>query len=85
MIKYNHLVANMVILHNVVGMSTVLKRLRQQGVEITPEVLAGLAPYRLEHINRFGDYVLDFGRKVGALTDDFRILEDVALPDNSKK
>ena len=84
-IKYNHLVANMVILHNVVGMSTVLKRLRQQGVEITPEVLAGLAPYRLEHINRFGDYVLDFGRKAGALTDDFRILEDAELPENSKK
>jgi len=29
----------------------------------------------LEHINRFGDYVLDFRRKVDTLSDDFRILE----------
>ncbi len=74
-IKYNHLVANMVILHNVVGMSRVLKQLQDEGAVINQEVLAGLAPYRLEHINRFGDYVLDFRRKVEALSDDFRILE----------
>ena len=74
-IKYNHLIANMVILHNVVGMSRVLKQLQTEGAVINQEVLAGLAPYRLEHINRFGDYVLDFRRKVEALSDDFRILE----------
>ena len=74
-IKYNHLVANMVILHNVVGMSRVLKQLQAEGVLINQEVLAGLAPYRMEHINRFGDYVLDFRRKVEVLADGFRILE----------
>ena len=74
-IKYNHLVANLVILHNVVGMSRVLKQLQAEGAVINQEVLAGLAPYRLEHINRFGDYVLDFRRKVETLSDDFRILE----------
>jgi len=74
-IKYNHLVANMVILHNVVGMSRVLKQLQAEGALINQEVLAGLAPYRLEHINRFGDYVLDFRRKVEVLADGFRILE----------
>ena len=42
---------------------------------INQEVLAGLAPYRLEHINRFGDYVLDFRRKAEALDEGFRILE----------
>ena len=74
-IKYNHLLANMVILHNVVGMSRVLKQLQAEGVLINQELLAGLAPYRLEHINRFGDYVLDFRRKVEALGEDFRILD----------
>jgi TnpA family transposase len=74
-IKYNHLVANLVILHNVVGMSRVLKQLQAEGAVINQEVLAGLAPYRLEHINRFGDYVLDFRRKAEALDEGFRILE----------
>jgi len=73
-IKYNHLVANMVILHNVVGMSRVLKKLQNDGVLINQEILSSLGPYRLEHINRFGDYVLDFKRKVELLNDDFRIL-----------
>lgn len=41
-IKYNHLVANMIILHNVVGMTRVLQELRDEGVEITPEILAAL-------------------------------------------
>ena len=26
---------------------------------ITPEALAGLSPYQTEHVNRFGNYVLD--------------------------
>nr|WP_187394859.1 Tn3 family transposase [Zoogloea oleivorans] len=52
-----------------------LKQLQAEGVLINQELLAGLAPYRLEHINRFGDYVLDFRRKVEALGEDFRILD----------
>lgn len=62
-IKYNHLVANMIILHNVMGMTRILKELREEGVEITPEILGGLAPFRTAHINRYGDYTLDFRRK----------------------
>lgn len=75
-VKYNHLVANMVILHNVVGMSRVLKALQEEGVQINQAILEGLGPYRLQHINRFGDYTLDFRRKVESLNADFRILED---------
>lgn len=33
----------MINLHNVVDMTRVLKELREEGTEITPEVLAGLA------------------------------------------
>ena len=74
--KYNHLVANMVILHNVVGMSRVLKALQEEGIQINQAILEGLGPYRLQHINRFGDYTLDFRRKLESLKADFRILED---------
>ena len=74
-IKYNHLVANMIILHNVVGMTRVLQELRDEGTEITQEILAGLAPFRTAHINRFGDYTLDFRRKIGPLNFDATIIQ----------
>ena len=63
LVKYNHLVNNMIVLHNVVGMTRILKELRDEGVEITPEILEGLGPYRIGHINRFGTYTVDFRRK----------------------
>lgn len=63
-IKYNHLVANMVILHNVHQMTRVLKSLQAKGYALTEEVLRGTAPYRREHINRFGEYPLDLEREV---------------------
>ena len=66
-IKYNHLVANMVILHNVVGMSNVIKQLQDEEWEITKEMLAGLGPLRPGHINRFGEYTPDFKRKLEPL------------------
>jgi TnpA family transposase len=64
LIKYNHLVVNLVILYNVHHMTIVLRKLQEEGVEITPEVLAGLSPYRTAHLNRFGEYTLDFEREV---------------------
>ena len=67
-IKYNHLVANMLILHNVEQMSRVLRTLRQEGQPIDKELLPGLAPYRRSHINRFGDYTLDLDRVVEPLS-----------------
>jgi TnpA family transposase len=63
-IKYNQLVANMVILHNVQGMSRVLKDLQAKGFNLTEELLRGTAPYRREHINRFGEYPLDLEREI---------------------
>lgn len=63
-VRYNQLVANMIILHNVEHMTRVLAELRDEGRHITPEVLAGLSPYRTSHINRFGDYTLDLDRDI---------------------
>lgn len=66
-IKYNQLVANLVILHNVEAMTRVLKEIQADGFVVDAAVLGGLAPYRVEHINRFGDYSLDLERQVAPM------------------
>ncbi|MBF0307363.1 MAG: Tn3 family transposase, partial [Alphaproteobacteria bacterium] len=62
LIKYNHLVANLLIFHTNVGMTRSLDQLAAEGVPIDDAALAGLSPYQTEHINRFGSYTLDFTR-----------------------
>ena len=66
-IKYNHLVANMVILHNVQQMTQILKNLENDAYALNDAVLKGLAPYRRQHINRFGEYSLELDREVEPL------------------
>jgi TnpA family transposase len=58
-IKYRDLVANAVMLHNVVDMTNALYDLQRDGVCITPELVARLSPYLTEHIKRFGQYLVD--------------------------
>lgn len=58
-IKYNNLVANAVILQNVVDMTYILKELSANGVEFTKTDVSALSPYITSHIKRFGDYVID--------------------------
>jgi TnpA family transposase len=58
MIKYHHLVANLLIFHNVVTMTKALQLLMGDGNPIDEEALACLSPYQTEHINRFGRYAL---------------------------
>ncbi len=53
-VKYSHLVANMVIFHNVAHLTKAINELREEGVEISEDVLECLAPYWTEHINRLG-------------------------------
>lgn len=64
MIKYTHLISNLMIFHTTVGMTKALDAIRADGLgdAITDEALAGLSPYLTEHINRFGDYVLDLSK-----------------------
>ncbi|MCC8769962.1 Tn3 family transposase, partial [Xanthomonas euvesicatoria pv. euvesicatoria] len=66
-VRYNQLVANLIILHNVEQMTRVLAELRDEGRTISPEILAGLSPYRTSHINRFGDYTLDLNREIAPI------------------
>jgi hypothetical protein len=64
MVKYHHLVANLLIFHTVVGMTRAFDNLAADGhgAAITPEALAGTSPYLNEHLNRFGSYELDLSK-----------------------
>lgn len=62
-IKYNHLVANLLAFHNLVSMSKAIQQLTTEGKSIDWEALSTLSPYRTEHINRFGNYVINANRR----------------------
>jgi hypothetical protein len=53
----NHLVANLLIFHNVVTMSKALERLAAEPFDA--ELIASSSPYQTEHLNRFGRYAID--------------------------
>jgi len=69
-IKYGHLVANMVILHVVANMTRAINDLRKEDITIEDEVLRQLSPFRTEHINRFGVFPLDVDRETTNLVYD---------------
>ena len=73
-IKYNNSVANLVLLHNVESMTLTLQDLKDFGHHIDHEILKGLAPYRTDHINRVGDYTLDFERQVSPMSYNAKII-----------
>ena len=62
MVKYAHLAANLVILHNVNQMTRILRELEMEGVTLTAETLAGISPFRVGHLDRLGNYVVDVDR-----------------------
>jgi hypothetical protein len=62
LIKYNHLVANLVIFHNICTLTNLLNQLEQEGHVFDEETVTAISPYIRSHINRFGDYVLNLER-----------------------
>lgn len=66
-IKYNHLVANLVVFHNIVTLSRALERLQADGLKASAQAMAPLTPYQTEHINRFGNYTVNFSRTLEPL------------------
>jgi hypothetical protein len=74
-IKYNHLVANLLIFHNVVTMSKALERLASEGHALDAELIASSSRYQTEHLNRFGRYALNRDRVPDPLNSvrDFRM------------
>ncbi len=69
-----NLVANAVMLHNVIDLTDVLNEMAAEGYEITPELIARLSPYPTDHIRRFGQYFLDMDTQPQSL-----ILKPLAL------
>ncbi|WP_265278232.1 transposase [Nostoc sp. KVJ3] len=69
-VKYNDLVANAVIFHNVVDLTEVLRDFLKAGYLITREDVAALSPYMTSHIKRFGDYLIDMETVPNLLDDD---------------
>ena len=72
LIKFNQLVANCLILHNVQSMSRILHDLAEEGHDVGDDILASLSPYGTEHVNRFGKHILDMDRKPTALDYEWR-------------
>lgn len=63
-IRFNHLLANMIIFHTVVHQTKAINKLRADGIEIPDEALPGISPYWTEHLNRFGMFQLDMEKAV---------------------
>ncbi len=75
-IKYNHLVANCVVLYNVFEMSRILHELAQEGHQVTPEAINGMNPYGTGHIIRLGQYDVNVNRPLPEILYDLPFLPD---------
>jgi hypothetical protein len=58
-VKYNHLVANLLSFRTLVTMTRALQQFLEKGRTVDMDALSTLSPYRTEHINRFGNYVIN--------------------------
>lgn len=58
-IKYNDLIANAVVFHNTVDLTSVLSQLKREGYLVMRSDVAALSPYMTSQIKRFGDYLID--------------------------
>ena len=81
-IKYNHLVANLLVFHNIVTLSRAFDRLQADGLKASAQAMAALTPYQTEHINRFGSYTLNFSRTPEPLPSNLRQSEGQPLVDH---
>jgi hypothetical protein len=60
--KIHVVVANLLVFHNIVTLSRALDRLQADGLKTSAQAMAALTPYQTEHINRFGNYTVNFSR-----------------------
>lgn len=73
-LKYNHLLANIVIFANVAILTQAMNELVSEGHRIDPDVVVFLSPYITQHLVRFGLYQVDHTRPPDPLT------YEVAIP-----
>ena len=66
-IRFNHLLANMLVFHTVAYQTKAINKLRAQGIEIPNEILSGISPYWTEHFNRFGIFHLDMEKMMAEI------------------
>ncbi len=57
-IKYYHLIANLVICHNCHTITLALKALESEEMQLKPEVLVAFSPCRSHHLNHVGLFEL---------------------------
>jgi TnpA family transposase len=69
-VKYTRVIANCVMLDNVIELNAALNALASEGVIPTIDELAALSPYQTRHIKRFGNYELDLSQIAAPPTDD---------------
>lgn len=58
-IKYNELVSNALIFHNVVDLTHVLRSLSKESYEVHDDDISHLSSYLVSHIKRFGEYTIN--------------------------
>lgn len=75
-IKYLNLIANAVMLQNVVDMTDALGEMSKDGYVVSRELVSHLSPYLREHIKRFGEYVLDMDEPAVAIQPDKLFLSE---------
>ena len=54
-----YILANAIMLHNVVDLTMVLNQMVAEGYRVTEQFVKRLSPYITSHIKRFGQYLLD--------------------------
>lgn len=69
-VKYTGVIANCVMLDNVIEMNAALNALAKEGIIPTIDELAALSPYQTRHIKRFDNYELDLSQITAPPTDD---------------
>jgi TnpA family transposase len=55
-VKYTNLIANSIMLQNVVDLTTILNEMAGEEIGVSKELVASLSPYIRDHIRRFGRY-----------------------------
>jgi uncharacterized iron-regulated protein len=66
-VKYNDLLANAVILHNVVDISNAIEKMNEEGIVVTMDDIKAMSPYMTSHIKRFGEYIIDLDEVSGPI------------------
>ena len=63
-IKFSHMLCNMLIFHTVAHQTKGINKLLASGMDIPNEILSGFSPYWQDHINRFGAFPLEMKKKM---------------------